>query len=105
MITQVTLRNFKSFSDATVPTAATTLLVGANAVGKSNFFDALRFLKYMGEGRTVRDAIEGHTSFGPTGTTVAGIRGGAAELPHMGSDSSEFTLVVQMSVKTGRIEY
>lgn len=92
MIKTVALRNFKTFVDSNVHLAPVSLVVGANAVGKSNLFDAFRFLKFVGEGRSIRDAIEGHTSFGPSGATVAGIRGGASELTHLGSNSSIFEL-------------
>jgi AAA15 family ATPase/GTPase len=51
MLQEVTLRNFKSFAHATAPIAPFTLLVGANASGKSNFVEALRFL--LGQGWTV----------------------------------------------------
>jgi predicted ATPase len=103
VIKRVRLHNFKSFADTTVDLAPISFIFGANAVGKSNLFDALRFLRYMGEGRTVRDAIEGHTSFGPAGTTITGIRGGSQEITRLGSGSSEFELEIAMSI--GREEF
>jgi AAA ATPase domain len=105
MITSLRLKNFKSFSDSTLPLSAISLVFGANAVGKSNFFDALRFMKYMGEGRSIRDAIEGHTSFGPAGTTVTGIRGGAPEITRLGSQSTQFELTVSMHTRGGDVQY
>ena len=45
MLERVRLTDFKSFVDEEVELAPLTLLVGANASGKSNFLDALRFLR------------------------------------------------------------
>lgn len=40
----VTIRNFKSYKEATLPLGPLTLLIGANASGKSNAVEALRLL-------------------------------------------------------------
>jgi predicted ATPase len=45
MLKKIRLKDFKSFVDEEVELAPLTLLVGANASGKSNFLDALRFLQ------------------------------------------------------------
>ena len=45
MLERLRLTDFKSFVDEEVELAPLTLLVGANATGKSNFLDALRFLQ------------------------------------------------------------
>jgi predicted ATPase len=42
---RVRLRNFKSIGKATVDLEALTILVGANGAGKSNFVDALAFVR------------------------------------------------------------
>ena len=41
---KIRIANFKSFADQTVELNAFNLLVGANASGKSNFVQALKFL-------------------------------------------------------------
>lgn len=41
MITEVTIKNYRSIVDATVPLAPFTLLIGANGTGKSNFIRCL----------------------------------------------------------------
>jgi predicted ATPase len=105
VIKSLRLENFKSFGDATVEFGPLSLILGANAVGKSNIFDALRFLKYMGDGRSVRDAVEGHTSFGPAGTTVTGIRGGAPELTRLGSESTRFELTITVQLPEDAFVY
>jgi len=78
MLRHLALKNFKSFVDERATLAPFTLLVGANASGKSNFFDALRFLHGMAQGWSVRDVVggrfEGSTKVWP------GVRGGSGEL-------------------------
>ena len=103
MITQVRLTNFKSFRDTediregtTVDLSSFTLVLGSNGAGKSNFFDGLRLLRAIGEKCSVRDALEGHALPGAPGIAVAGIRGGAAGIPHQGSSSPVFRLEVLM---------
>ena len=44
MITSLRLVNFKNFADETLHLGPFTLIVGANASGKSNIRDAFRFL-------------------------------------------------------------
>ena len=51
MIENITLENFKSFQKATLPLAPLTLLIGANAAGKSNAIEALRILSWLADGK------------------------------------------------------
>ena len=44
------IRNFKSYKEATLPLAPLTLLIGANASGKSNAIEAFRFLSWVAGG-------------------------------------------------------
>ena len=44
MITSIRLVNFKNFADETLRVGPFTVIVGANASGKSNIRDAFRFL-------------------------------------------------------------
>ncbi len=46
----ITIKNFKSYKNATLPLAPLTLLIGANASGKSNAIEALRFLSWVAGG-------------------------------------------------------
>ena len=51
MLTSFHLRNFKSFKQDTVlPLASLTVLIGANAAGKSNALEGLRFLSWLAQG-------------------------------------------------------
>src|SRR5712691_3566308 len=45
MISQITIRNFKSLRDITVDLDPLTVLIGRSGSGKSNFVNALRFLR------------------------------------------------------------
>lgn len=55
MLASFTLANFKSFELATLPLAELTVLVGANASGKSNLIEALRMLVWLSHGRRLHD--------------------------------------------------
>ena len=105
MIQQVVLKNFKTFRNASITLGPVTIVLGANGVGKSNFFDALRLLKSIGDGRSVRDAIEGHISPGGSITYTAGIRGGNATITHFLEHSDEFELEVTIRTRGDRIRY
>ncbi|MCE7985686.1 MAG: ATP-binding protein [Caldilinea sp. CFX5] len=58
MISEITIANFKSYRQATLPLAPLTLLVGANASGKSNAIEAIRFLSWLAHGRRLDDILE-----------------------------------------------
>jgi len=51
MLNTFTLKNFKSYREARLPLGALTVLIGANAAGKSNAIEALRFLSWLAQGQ------------------------------------------------------
>lgn len=55
MLTRISPANFKSYDEATLPLAALTFLVGANAAGKSNLLEALRLLHWLAKGTRLDD--------------------------------------------------
>ena len=59
MITSLHLHNFKNFVDEKLAIGPFTVIVGANASGKSNLRDAFRFLHGIGRGYTLADIIGG----------------------------------------------
>lgn len=59
MLKKIRLTDFKSFVDEEVELAPLTLLVGANASGKSNFLDAIRFLQVLSVGLTLGEVLNG----------------------------------------------
>ncbi len=76
MISELKIRNFKSLESVDLKLGHFNLLVGANASGKSNFLDALRFLQGVGNGLTITEILDGKP---PTATNFkwGGIRGGS----------------------------
>ena len=74
MLTSIRLRNFKNFRDETLRVGPFTVIVGANASGKSNIRDAFRFLHGIGRGYTLAEIVVG--KYGPGGQSEWGpIRG------------------------------
>lgn len=59
MITRIEIDGFKSFKDFAVDLAPLTVIAGPNASGKSNLFDALRFLKGLAEGKQFPFGLHG----------------------------------------------
>ena len=64
MITSIHLKNFKNFADETLRVGPFTILVGANASGKSNIRDAFRFLSGIGRGYTLAEIFGGKREAG-----------------------------------------
>jgi predicted ATPase len=84
------LTNFKSFANAEICFTPFTLMVGANAAGKSNLRDAIRFLYAISRGYSLDEAMNGKREGGVR--VWSGIRGGSAEICRHGQ--SAFTLSV-----------
>jgi predicted ATPase len=78
MIRRVAAKHFKGIWDAGVTFGPCTLLIGPNGGGKSNIFDAIRFLQGVGNGFTVREILDGKAE-SATQRKWEGLRGGAAE--------------------------
>ena len=51
MLSAITLENFKSYRQAELPLAALTVLIGANASGKSNLIEGMRLLSWLAQGQ------------------------------------------------------
>lgn len=51
MLTAITLHDFKSYRNATLPLAPLTVLIGANASGKSNAIEGMRLLTWLAQGQ------------------------------------------------------
>ena len=79
MITSLRLVNFKNFADETLKVGPLTVIVGANASGKSNIRDAFRFLHGIGRGYTLAEIVGG--KYGNSGHVEwAEIRGAPTEV-------------------------
>ena len=64
MITSLQLTDFKNFADETLRAGPFTVIIGANASGKSNIRDAFRFLHGVGRGYSLADIIGGRYGAG-----------------------------------------
>jgi len=51
LLTAFTLQNFKSYREARLPLGPLTVLIGANAAGKSNAIEGLRLLSWLAQGQ------------------------------------------------------
>ncbi len=58
MLDTIYISNFKSYGRAFLPLSQLTLLVGANAAGKTNCIEALRFLSRLAHGQRIDDILE-----------------------------------------------
>ena len=93
MITSLRLIDFKNFADATLRMGPFTVIVGANASGKSNLRDAFRLLHGIGRGYNLADAVGGR--YGAGGQVEWNqIRGAFREIIRFGQ--SAFRLDVEM---------
>ena len=97
MIKSLRLTNFKNFACESLRMGPFTVVAGANASGKSNIRDALRFLHGVGRGYTLAEILGG--KYGPGGEVQwEGIRGAPNEVARAGEDS--FEIVVEMDIET-----
>ena len=85
MLKRLRLIRFKNFEDATLSLGPFTLLVGANASGKSNVREALRFLHGIGRGYTVAEIFGEKWSSGER--QWEWLRGGVREVSYRGAPS------------------
>lgn len=86
MFTSLRLRNFKNFADETLRLGPFTVVVGANASGKSNIRDALRLLHGIGRGYTLASVLGG--KYGAGGQVEwEEIRGAPAEVVRHGQST------------------
>ena len=91
MITSLRLVDFKNFADETLRVGPFTVIVGANASGKSNIRDAFRFLHGIGRGYTLAEILGG--KYGGGGQREwEPVRGAANEVVRFGQP--QFSLEV-----------
>ena len=102
MINWLRLENFKNFADVTLRMGPFTVIVGANASGKSNLRDAFRFLHGIGRGYTLPDVIGGR--YGAGGQVEwEQLRGTAREVVRFGK--SQFALTCRMALNNAQVQY
>lgn len=89
MLAEVGFTNFRSFANATLKLGPLTLLIGANASGKSNAIDGLRLLSWLANGRRLVDvqhAVQAGDEL---------VRGSVADLPRRGAQALGFAWKVE----------
>ena len=110
MITSLRLVNFKNFADETLRLGPFTVIVGANASGKSNIRDAFRFLHGIGRGYSLSEIFGG--KYRPGGLRDwEPIRGAPNEITRFGPFSpfpilpSQFSLYIELDLTGRKIFY
>jgi predicted ATPase len=102
VITEIEIEGFKSLEKVRLKLGKLNLFVGANASGKSNFFDALRVLQGIGYGFTISEVFNGKSK-SSVNEIWAGVRGKssrAAFVPRGGIQDSWMKFRVALQQKT-----
>ena len=98
MITSISLVDFKNFEDERLNVGPLTVIVGANASGKSNIRDAFRFLHAIGRGYTLAEIIGG--KYGAGGQTEwEAIRGAPKEISRFQQDRGYYGFLVSVDME------
>lgn len=92
MITELRLQNWKSFSDARLYIDPITIIIGTNASGKSNIFDALKLLCALASPADVADIAKD-------------VRGGAEGIIRRGQTDCTLTAVMDTGKATEQLTY
>ena len=108
MITSVRMVNFKNFADETLKVGPFTVIIGANASGKSNIRDAFRFLHGIGRGYTLAEIMGG--KYGAGGQREwEPIRGAPSEIVRFQKlypyDAAAFGIHVELRSSGRRVLY
>lgn len=80
MIDKFEFQGFKSYQNATLPLAPLTLLIGANASGKSNAREAIQILAWMASGRRLDEIFQ------TVQDAEMAMRGRRSDLGYQGND-------------------
>lgn len=95
MIRRVKIENYKSLKQAEVPLRELTVVLGPNAAGKSNLFDALNLLARLVTSKNIKEAFEGHR--GLPLESVHYVKGSFADLLKQESHRLGFEVDVELS--------
>ena len=92
MITELRLRNWKSFFDATLFIDPITVIIGTNASGKSNIFDALKLLSALASPIDIMDIAKN-------------VRGGAEGIIRRGEQMCNLTITMEGEKSSEQLIY
>ena len=99
MLASISIETFKSYRQATLPLASLTLLIGANASGKSNLIEAIRLLSWLAQGHklgSIQYDIQSSDLF---------VRGNARDLTMHGSDQFAFSCLFDLDLAQISIKF
>ena len=97
MLSRLEFKEFKSFADATMPVEAITIMIGANASGKSNAIDGLQILSALATNRELIDILDGIRG------QEQGVRGGSRGASRY--ESASFELGCSFSLVEYNLDY
>ena len=104
MLTQLSVRNFKSLRDVQVELPSLAVFFGPNAAGKSNLLDAIQTLSWIANARTLFDALGGPLPVrGHAFEAFSFSSGGLPDLLKRGS--ARFSLEADIETRKGRYRY
>lgn len=103
MLTKLSVRNFKSLGDVTVDLPRLAIFYGPNAVGKSNFLEAIHALGWLGASRTLSEALDLSPIRGHFFEAFAFPSGGLPEL--FRQSKARFTLEADLATERGALRY
>ena len=92
MITELRLRNWKSFFDATLFIDPITVIIGTNASGKSHIFDALKLLSALASPIDIMDIAKN-------------VRGGAEGIIRRGEQMCNLTITMEGDKSSEQLIY
>lgn len=102
MLTQLSVKGFKSLANVQLTLPRLTVLFGPNAAGKSNLLDAIQALSRIGTARTISDAMSDPIRGYPIEAFAFGAGGMAALLSQ---PEAGFTLDATLAVAKDRYRY
>jgi len=97
LLSQLRFKKFKSFADATMPVEPISIMIGANASGKSNAIDGLQILSGLATNRELIDILDGIRG------KETGIRCGSRGAPRY--ESASFELGCSLDCDDYSLEY
>ncbi len=100
MITSLRLKDFKNFADETLHVGPFTVIVGANASGKSNIRDAFRFLHGIGRGYTLAEIVDG--KYGADWKPIRGSASGIARFGARAPNRKPGPFALEVGMRLGR---
>jgi AAA ATPase domain len=98
MINSLRIENFKSLRKVDLELGRFNIFIGTNASGKSNVFDALRFLQGIGNGFTLSEILDGKPR-SSTSEVWEPIRGGSANVAFLSDDPVRMEVLARSAEK------